>query len=92
MRFSFDPRKSRLLKASPQRGISFEEAEELFSRPYCLDQRSALPEQYCAIGWVGNRLFSVIFEVRQDEVGEFWHLVTLWKSTPEEVRLYEEYS
>jgi uncharacterized DUF497 family protein len=92
MRFSFDPRKSRRLRANSRRGIGFEEAQELFSRPYWLDQRSDVPEQYRAIGWVGDRLYSVIFEVREDEEGEILHLVTLWKSTKEEIRLYEENS
>jgi uncharacterized protein len=92
MRFRFDPRKSKRLRANPKRGIGFEEARELFSRPYWLDQRSDVPEQYVAIGWVGSRLYSVIFEVREDEDGEYLHLVTLWKSTKEEIRLYEENS
>ncbi|MBI1895907.1 MAG: BrnT family toxin [Acidobacteria bacterium] len=92
MRFSFDPRKSKRLKANPRRGIGFEEAQELFSRPYWLDQRSDFPEQYVAVGWVGDRLYSVIFEIREDEEGEILHLVTLWKSTKDEVRLYEENS
>ena len=77
MRFSFDVRKSRRLRTNPKRGIGFEEARELFDRPYWLDQRSDVPEQYRAIGWVGNRLYSVIFEVREDEEGEVLHLVTL---------------
>jgi uncharacterized DUF497 family protein len=92
MRFSFDPRKSRRLRANPRRGIGFEEAQELFSQPYWLDQRSDVPEQYRAIGWVGDRLYSVIFEVREDEEGEVLHLVTLWRSAKEEIRLYEENS
>lgn len=92
MRFSFDPRKSRRLRANPRRAIGFEEARELFSRPYWLDRRSDIPDQFLAIGWVGDRLYSVIFEVRDDEEGEILHLVTLWKSTKQEVRLYEENS
>ena len=92
MRFSFDKRKSRRLRANPRRGIGFEEVQEVFSRPYWLDQRSDLPEQYLAIGWVRDRLYSVIFEIREDEEGEILHLVTLWKSTKEEIRLYEENS
>jgi uncharacterized DUF497 family protein len=92
MRFSFDPRKSKRLRANRRRGIGFEEAQELFSRPYWLDQRSDVPEQYRAIGWVGDWLYSVIFEVREDEEGEHLHLVTLWRSTKEEIRLYEENS
>ncbi len=92
MRFSFDVRKSRRLRADPKRGIGFEEARELFEHPYWLDQRSDVPEQYRAIGWVDDRLYSVIFEVREDEEGEILHLVTLWKSTKEEIQLYEENS
>ena len=92
MRFDFDRRKSARLKANPKRGIGFEEVQEIFSRPYYLDQRSDLPEQYRAIGWVGDRLYAVIFEVREDEDSEYYHLVTLWKATKEEEKLYEEHS
>lgn len=92
MRFSFDPRKSKRLRANPRRGIGFEEVQELFDRPYWLDQRSDVPQQFRAIGWVGDRLYSVIFEVREDDEGEVLHLVTLWRATKEEVRLYEENS
>lgn len=80
------------MRANSRRGIGFEEAQEIFSRPYYLDQRSDLPEQYRAIGWVGERLYTVIFEVREDEAGEYFHLVTLWKATREEQELYEENS
>jgi uncharacterized DUF497 family protein len=92
MRFRFDERKSGRLRANPKRGIGFEEAQEIFSHPYYLDQRSDLPEQYRAIGWVAAELYAVIFEVREDEDGEFYHLVTLWKATPQERRLYEQNS
>ena len=67
MRFHFDGRKSERLRANPKRGIGFEEVQELFSHPYYLDQRSDLPEQYRAIGWAGEQLYTVIFEVRADE-------------------------
>ena len=92
MRFHFDPRKSRRLKANPKRGIGFEEAQEIFAHPYDLDRRSDLPAQQRAIGWVGERLYTVIFEVREDGEGEYYHLVTLWKATRQEQQLYEEYS
>ena len=80
MRFHFDLRKSKRLRADPQRGIGFEEAQEIFAHPYYLDQRLDLP-QHRAIGWVGDRLYTVIFEVREDREGEYYHLVTLWKAT-----------
>ena len=90
MRINFDPRKSRILRENPRRGIGFEEAREIFSQPYYQDRRSDIPEQNRAIGWVGQQLDSVIFEFREDEEGEFYHLVTLWKSTREERKLYGE--
>ncbi len=90
MRFHFDPRKSQRLRANPRRGIGFEEAQEIFDRPYYLDHIADLSEQYRAIGWVGQRLFSLVFEMREDYEGEFYHLVTLWKSTREEEELYAE--
>jgi uncharacterized DUF497 family protein len=92
MRFDFDRRKSARLRANPKRGIGFEEAREVFHRPYYLDQRIDQPDQYRAIGWVGERLYSLIFEIREDKDGEYYHLVTLWKATKEEEGLYEEHS
>jgi len=92
MRFYFDERKSERLRKNPKRSIGFEEAQEVFSRPYYLDQRSDLIEQYRAIGWVGEQLYTVIFEAREDEEGEYYHLVTLWRSTRQEQQLYAEHS
>ncbi|HEY6348256.1 MAG TPA: BrnT family toxin [Candidatus Angelobacter sp.] len=92
MRFHFDVRKSRQLRENPRRGIGFEEAQEIFSHPYYLDQRLEIPEQHRAIGWVGGRLYSLIFEVREDRQGQYYHLVTLWKAIKEERELYEENS
>jgi uncharacterized DUF497 family protein len=92
MRFHFDARKSRRLRANPRRGIGFEEAQEIFTRPYYLDQRADVPEQYRAVGWVGGRLYSLIFEIKEDAEGEYFHLVTLWRATREEQKLYEEAS
>jgi uncharacterized DUF497 family protein len=92
MRFRFDERKSSRLRANRKRGIGFEEAQEIFSHPYYLDQRLHLPEQYRAIGSVGQELYAPLFEMREDENGEYYHLVTLWKATKEEQQLYEEHS
>jgi uncharacterized DUF497 family protein len=92
MRFHFDERKSRWLRANQKRGTGFEEVQEIFSRSYYLDQRLDCPEQYRAIGLVGEQLYAVIFEVREDDEGEYYHLVTLWKATQQEQKLYEEHS
>lgn len=92
MRFKFDKRKSERLRLNSARGIGFEEARKIWETPYYLDQRSEAPEQWRAIGWVGTRLFTVIYEERADQEGEYLHLVTLWKSTKEERSLYEKHS
>jgi uncharacterized DUF497 family protein len=53
MGFTFDRRKSQQLRKNPKRGIGFEEAQEIFTRPSYLDHRSDLPVQFRAIGWAG---------------------------------------
>jgi uncharacterized DUF497 family protein len=90
MRFEFDPKKSELLRSNPNRGVGFEEVQEIWHHPYYEDYRSDDPEQFRAIGWVKGKLYSVIFEIREDDEGEYYHLVTLWKSTSQEVKLYEK--
>jgi uncharacterized DUF497 family protein len=90
VRFRFDPKKSESLRCNPKRAIGFEEAQEVWMHPYYLDRRSDDPEQFRAIGWVQGKLYSVIFEHRCDREGEYYHLVTLWKATKEERKLYEE--
>ena len=80
------------LRANPKRGIGFEQAQEVFSHPYDLDQRSDWTEQYRPIARVGEHLYAVIFEVREDEEGEYYPLVTLWKATQQEQQLFEEHS
>jgi hypothetical protein len=60
--------------------------------PYHVDQRADAPEQYRAIGWATERLYSVISEIRESLEGECYHLVTLWKATKQERRLYEEHT
>jgi uncharacterized DUF497 family protein len=90
LRFHFDARKERKLKADRERGIGFAEAEEIFCHHYFLRHRSEIPEQFCATGWVKGRMYSLVYEIRRDQEGEFYHLVTLWKATKEEIDLYEE--
>jgi uncharacterized DUF497 family protein len=90
VRFKFDPRKSERLRKNSKRAIGFEEVQEVWTHPYYLDSRLDMPEQYRAIGWVSGRLYSVIFEIREDTHGEYYHLITLWKATKEERKLYEK--
>lgn len=90
MRFKFSRAKSEALRRNPKRAIGFEEAQEIFTHPYYQDQRSDDPEQYRAIGWVKGRLISLVFEIREDRLGEYFHLITLWRATLQERKLYEE--
>jgi uncharacterized DUF497 family protein len=52
MQFRFDPEKSKRLRANPERGIRFEEAQTLFDVEHIIDRRSDDPEQFRAIGLV----------------------------------------
>ncbi|MFN7995152.1 MAG: BrnT family toxin [Bryobacteraceae bacterium] len=82
MRLTFDEEKSLAVKR--KHGVSLSEAQEIFDQTYLVDQKNDNPEQFRAIGWCGGRLCSVIFEIRHDAQGEYYHLVTAWKATREE--------
>lgn len=88
MRCKFDLQKSRLVKKS--HGISLEQAQEVFDQVHVIDQKSDDPEQYRAIGWSQSALWSVIFEIRHDREGEYYHLITAWKATEWEEQAYAE--
>lgn len=86
MRLRFDARKNRELKR--KHGVSLEEAQDIFDQTYLLDKKNDEPEQFRAIGWCGGRLGSVIFEVRRDRDGQYYHLITAWKATKQEEQAY----
>jgi len=88
MRIQYDPSKSRAVQQ--KHGLSLNEAQEIFGQIYIVDRRRDDPEQFRAIGWCRGRLCSVIFEIRHDEEGEYYHLVTAWKATKEEEQAYAE--
>lgn len=88
MRFDFDLVKSRDVKR--KHGVSLDEAREIFDQVYLVDQKGDAPEHFRAIGWCGARLCSVIFEIRHDSEGEYYHLITAWKSTRQEEQSYAE--
>ena len=88
MRFGFDRLKSRNVKE--KHSLSLGEAQEIFDQVHVIDQKSDDPQQLRAIGWCRGRLCSVIFEIRRDAEGEYYHLVTAWKATKEEEQLYAE--
>ena len=90
MRLEFDKEKSREVKR--KHGVSLEEVKEIFDQVYIVDQKNDDPEQFRAIGWCRGLLCSVIFEIRHDSDGEYYHLITAWKSTEQEEQSYAENS
>jgi uncharacterized protein len=88
MRFKFNRSQDRAVKR--KHGVSLKQAPEIFDQAYLMDQRNDDPKQFRAIGWCGGRLCSVIFEVRRDAEGEYYHLVTAWKATQEEEQSYAQ--
>jgi uncharacterized DUF497 family protein len=88
MRFHFDAEKNREVKG--KHGVSLEEAQEIFDQAHLVDRKNEDPKQFRAIGWSRGRLCSVIFEIRRDRDGEFYHLITAWKSTKQEEGAYAD--
>lgn len=88
MRFEFEEKKSHLVQK--QHAVSLEEAQQIFDQVYIADQKKDDPEQYRAIGWCKDRLCSIIYEIRHDNDGEYYHLITAWKATKEEEKSYAE--
>ncbi|MBL8236834.1 MAG: BrnT family toxin [Bryobacterales bacterium] len=88
MRVQFDA--SKQAEVLRKHGASLEEAREIFDQVYIVDAKNDDPEQFRAIGWSRGRICSVILEVRHDKVGEYYHLVTAWKATKQEVKAYAE--
>jgi uncharacterized DUF497 family protein len=88
VRLEFDPKKSR--EVERKHGVSLEDAQQIFDQAYLVDRRRDEPEQFRAIGFRGSRSCSVIFEIRHDAEGEFYHLVTGWVATGEEEREYAD--
>ena len=60
------------------------------TRPTWWTEKDDDPEQLRAIGWCGGRLCSVIFEIRHDSEGEYYHLITAWKATQQEEQIYAD--
>ena len=88
MRIRFDAQKNSEVRR--KHGISLEDAQRVFDQTYIVDRKNDNPEQFRAIGWSGGELYSVIFEIRFDSDGEYYHLITAWKATKQEEKSYAE--
>jgi uncharacterized DUF497 family protein len=89
MRIDWDDDKSDKLKR--ERGLSFEEVSVVIEGPHPIVRKTDDPEQYLAIGFAKDKLVTVIHEFREDVHGEYIWLVTYWKATKAEVKIYEKF-
>lgn len=93
MRFCWDEDKNRILKENKKRGsLGFEKVLQMFQLPHYQAIRNDDPEQFISIGWVDGCLYSLIYEERDDEYGPYRHLITFWKSTKEEQKIYAKHT
>jgi uncharacterized DUF497 family protein len=88
MRFDWDDNKSRQLEQ--RRGYSLEAISTILAGDYVERIKRDDPEQFIAIGYREATLFSVIYEIRYDEAGEYIWLVTYWESTSTERTIYAQ--
>ena len=88
MRVQFDASKDR--EVQRKHGVSLKEAREIFDQAYIVDAKNDDSEQLRAIGWTRIGLCSVIFEVRRNANGDYYHLVTAWRATKQEAQAYAE--
>jgi len=88
LRFGWDDGKDKLQRK--KLGFGFEEVRGVFTRPYFESRKNDDPEQYRVIGWYGLTLITLIYEEREDPDGLYYWLVTFWRATETERKLYEE--
>ena len=88
MRIRWDEHKRQ--KILKERKIDFADLEDLLYQPYVEDQSLSYGDQYRIIGFERGRLVTFVVEYREDLIGDFIWVVTAWKSTPQEKRIYEQ--
>lgn len=62
---------------------------EVFGGVHLVSLKTDDPEQYRAIGWFQGKLWTIIFEDFDDELGALRWLVTFWPATRTEREDYE---
>jgi len=87
IRLDWDEKKSQLLK--PKRGLTFDQVARVFKGVTVELVKNDDPLQFAAIGVIGARMVTLMFEERRDEEGPYLWLVTYWISTASEREIYE---
>jgi uncharacterized DUF497 family protein len=87
MGISYDPAKN--VELTTRRGVGFEEVKLIFLKPHYIEPRGGdYSGQSVAIGRLESKLWTVVFEDIEDDLGPLRWLVTFWPSTPTEKRKY----
>jgi hypothetical protein len=87
MDISYDPDKD--LELRFRRGIGFEQIKSLFLKPHFISSRGKVyPGQFYAVGIVNGKLWTVVFEDIEDDLGPLRWLITFWPSTSLEKRKF----
>jgi uncharacterized DUF497 family protein len=86
MRVDWDETKNQ--ETYQKRGFTFEQVSRIFENPHYVDRKNDDPEQFFAIGIMMPFFITVVFEYREDELGEYIWIVTYWKSSRRERELY----
>jgi len=87
IRLDWDEKKSQLLRR--KRGLTFDQVARVFKGVTVELVKNDDPLQFAAIGVIGARMVTLMFEERRDEEGPYLWLVTYWISTASEREIYE---
>ena len=77
----------RKLKAF-KRGYSFRHVTTVLENEIGGGILCDIPEQFLSIGFLNNKMISIVYEVREDDEGQFTWIITYWKTTKEEIKRY----
>jgi len=88
MDYGYDPAKDAELRQR-RGGVGFDDVVEVFRGVHLVTLKNDDPEQYRATGWCQGKLWTVIFEDIDDDLGTLRWLVTFWPATKNEREEYE---
>ena len=88
MDISFDREKDRQLQK--RRGKSFVDIVALLETPHVVRENQNYDDQFQAIGWIEGVLYTLVYEIFEEDQGTLLWLVNFWPSTRSEREHYEE--
>ena len=88
MDVSFDREKDQELQR--RRGKGFADIVALLGKPHAVRENETYDNQFQAIGWVEGTLYTLIFEIFEEDEGGLLWLINFWPSTKSEREYYEQ--